>query len=51
MPKLFDDLRARLLVAGVAPRYIRRYIAELEDHLADLRAAAEPLRFETIDDA
>ncbi len=40
MPKLFEDLRARLLVAGVAPRHIRRYIAELEDHLADLRTDA-----------
>ncbi len=40
MPKLFEELRRRLLVAGVAPRHIRRYIAELEDHLADLRREA-----------
>ena len=40
MPKLFEELRRRLLVAGVAPRHIRRYIAELQDHLADLRRDA-----------
>ena len=38
MPKLFETLRERLLVAGIAPRHIRRYLAELGDHLADLRA-------------
>jgi len=36
-PPLFE-LRERLLRAGVAPRHVRRYLAELEDHLADLRA-------------
>ena len=32
----FDDLRERLLRAGIAPRHVRRYLAELEDHLDDL---------------
>jgi hypothetical protein len=38
MPKPFNELRERLLRAGVAPRHVRRYLAELSDHLADLRA-------------
>ena len=33
-----DDLRERLLRAGLAPRHVRRYVAELRDHLADLTA-------------
>jgi hypothetical protein len=37
MPKLLHELRERLLRAGVAPRHVRRYLAELTDHLADLR--------------
>jgi hypothetical protein len=41
MPKLFDELRERLLLAGVAPRHVRRYLGELADHLADLRAEGE----------
>jgi hypothetical protein len=32
----FDELRERLLHAGVAPRHVRRYIAELRDHFDDL---------------
>lgn len=32
----FEDLRERLLTAGIAPRHVRRYLAELEDHLDDL---------------
>lgn len=32
----FDDLRERLLRAGIAPRHVRRYLAELSDHIADL---------------
>lgn len=36
MPKPFDELRKRLLRAGVAPRHVRRYLAELADHLGDL---------------
>lgn len=38
MPRQFPELRERLLQAGVAPRHVRRYLKELADHLADLRA-------------
>src|SRR5450631_1323385 len=41
MPKSFHELRERLLRAGVAPRHVRRYLNELADHLADLRAEEE----------
>jgi hypothetical protein len=41
MPKPFDELRERLLRAGIAPRYVRRYLSELADHLADMRAEEE----------
>jgi hypothetical protein len=41
MAESFDELRERLLRAGVAPRHVRRYLAELADHLADLRAEGE----------
>jgi hypothetical protein len=34
----FPELRERLLRAGIAPRHVRRYLAELSDHLADLTA-------------
>lgn len=35
----FESLRERLLRAGVAPRHVRRYLGELEDHYQDaLRA-------------
>jgi hypothetical protein len=37
----FRELRERLLRAGVAPRHVRRYLAELVDHLADLGAEGE----------
>lgn len=32
----FDALREKLLRAGVAPRHVRRYLRELQEHLADL---------------
>src|ERR1700722_12759531 len=32
----FEPLRERLLRAGIAPRHVRRYIAELRDHFDDL---------------
>jgi hypothetical protein len=32
----FDDLRETLLKGGVAPRHVRRYLAELNEHLDDL---------------
>src|SRR5215471_1096166 len=51
MRQRFEGLRERLLRAGVAPRHVRRYINELDDHWNDLvreaiakgtrRAAAE----------
>jgi hypothetical protein len=36
MSKPFEELRERLLRAGVAPRHVCRYITELEEHLTDL---------------
>jgi hypothetical protein len=41
MSKPFDEIREQLLRAGVAPRHVRRYLNELSDHLADLRAEEE----------
>lgn len=37
----FERLRERLLIAGVSPRNVRRYMAELSDHAADLEAEAK----------
>jgi hypothetical protein len=37
----FDRLRERLLTAGVSPRHVRRYMAELSDHVIDLEAEAK----------
>jgi hypothetical protein len=37
MAKPFDELRERLLRAGVAPRHARRYLSELRDHMSDLK--------------
>lgn len=37
----FDALRERLLRGGIAPRHVRRYLRELDDHLADLIEAQE----------
>ena len=34
----FDDLREKLLLGGVAPRHVRRYLRELSEHLDDLTA-------------
>ncbi len=41
MRKPFIELSERLLRAGLAPRHVRRYVAELGDHLADLTAEEE----------
>lgn len=41
MPQQFGELRERLLHAGVAPRHVRRYLTELGEHFADLRAEEE----------
>lgn len=35
--ELRNVLRERLLTAGVAPRHVRRYLAELTDHFADIK--------------
>lgn len=37
----FERLRDRLLTAGVSPRHVRRYMAELSDHITDLEANAK----------
>jgi hypothetical protein len=36
--KRFEALRERLLVGGISPRRVKRYLAELNDHLAELTA-------------
>jgi hypothetical protein len=41
MAQPLNELRERLLRAGVAPRHVRRYLTELADHLADLSAEEE----------
>lgn len=41
MARPFKELREDLLRAGVARRHVRRYLAELGDHLADLRVEEE----------
>ena len=41
MAKPFNELRERLLRAGVAPRHVRRYLTELADHWTDLTAEEE----------
>lgn len=38
MARQFNELRERLLRAGIAPRHVRRYLSELADHFADLTA-------------
>lgn len=35
----FEDLKEKLLLGGIAPRHVRRYLRELEEHLADLTEA------------
>jgi hypothetical protein len=37
----FGELRERLLRAGVAPLHVRRYLTELGEHFADLKAEEE----------
>jgi hypothetical protein len=42
MPKWdFAGVRAALLNAGIAPKYVRRALREIQEHLADLCAGAE----------
>jgi hypothetical protein len=39
--ELFNELRERLLRAGVARRHVRRYLVELSEHLADVTTEEE----------
>jgi hypothetical protein len=39
--ELLNEVRERLLLAGIAPRHVRRYVNELADHLADLKSEEE----------
>jgi predicted anti-sigma-YlaC factor YlaD len=41
MANQLSELRERLLQAGIAPRHVRRYLAELDDHVTDLTAAKQ----------
>ena len=47
----FEALRETLLRAGIAPRHVRRYLRELDDHLADLTEAQIADGHETADAA
>lgn len=38
MSQALEQVRERLLRAGIAPRHVHRYVAELQDHLVDLVA-------------
>lgn len=48
-PMPFEALRERLLRAGIAPRHVRRYLAELSDHLDDLIQAQRDAGYDTED--
>lgn len=49
MPRPFEQLRETLLRAGVAPRHVRRYARELEEHLDDLIAMQKERGFDDDD--
>lgn len=49
MSARFEDLREELLRGGIAPRHVRRYLRELEEHYADLYAAQREAGFEPED--
>jgi hypothetical protein len=36
MPRPLEDVREQLLRAGISPRYARRYVREMREHLTDL---------------
>ena len=42
----FEGLRERLLKGGIAPRHVRRYLRELDEHLADLTQAQREAGYE-----
>ena len=45
----FEALRERPLAAGIAPRHVRRYLAELNDHLDDLIQVQRDAGYDTED--
>src|ERR1700744_5376156 len=45
----FDTLRETLLAGGIAPRHVRRYLAELSEHLDDLTAEQRALGYDETD--
>lgn len=47
----FDTLRETLLAGGIAPRHVRRYLAELSEHLDDLTAQQRAAGFDVEDAA
>jgi hypothetical protein len=47
----FETLREDLLKGGVAPRHIRRYLAELSEHLDDLTAQQRDVGYDAEDAA
>ncbi len=49
MPQPFDSLQERLLRAGIAPRHVRRYCRELEDHFSDLIALQKERGYDEAD--
>jgi hypothetical protein len=44
---LFEPLGERLLAAGIAPWRVRRYLAELDDHLAELIEQEQAVGYDT----
>lgn len=47
----FEGLRETLLTGGIAPRHVRRYLAELTEHLDDLTAEQQALGYDGEDAA
>jgi hypothetical protein len=47
----FESLREKLLKGGVAPRHVRRYLAELSEHLDDLTAQQRKAGYDAEDAA
>ena len=47
----FDNLREKLLAGGIAPRHVRRYLAELNEHLDDLTREQREAGYDTEDAA
>jgi len=47
----FEALRETLLKGGVAPRHVRRYLAELSEHLDDLTAQQREVGYDAEDAA